>query len=47
MKTYAVQYYHNREMTIEIISSNSKTSAELQIIKEKGMVYFIKSWKII
>ena len=36
MKTYAVQYYHDREMIIEIIGSRSVTSAELQIIREKG-----------
>lgn len=47
MKTFALQYYHNREMVIEIIGSRSITSAELQIIREKGMVYFIESWEII
>ena len=47
MKTYAVQYYHDREMVVEIIGSHSITSAELQIIREKGMVYFIENWEII
>ncbi|WP_435308545.1 hypothetical protein [Sebaldella termitidis] len=47
MKTYAVQYYYNRKMVIEIIRSHSQISAELQIIREKGMVYFIESWEII
>ncbi len=47
MKTFALQYYHDREMVIEIIGSRSITSAELQIIREKGMVYFIESWEII
>ena len=46
MKTFALQYYHDREMVIEIIGSRSITSAELQIIREKGMDYFIESWEI-
>ena len=47
MNTYSILYYHNRELVIEIIRSHSRTSAELQIIREKGMVYFIESWEII